>query len=69
MPKAPSGEFLTVKVARVWTAATATEATALVLDTEEMGPIAFEVDERRIQILREKLATAEAMLARGSGSA
>lgn len=69
MARAPSGEYVTVSIRRVWTAVNATGATSLVLDIVGMEPIAFEVDQPRIDILREKLAEAELLLSQQGGNA
>lgn len=63
------GLLNTVTIRRSWPAATATGANALVLDTVEMGPIAFVVTLETIQILRGELAKIEAQLTRPQGNA
>ncbi len=63
------GKFQIVKLQTVRTAATATGAMALVLKTAEKGTIAFVVDQKRIDILREKLADAEKFLNQQPGNA
>lgn len=47
----------------------ATGATALVLVTQELGPIALPLNLETIQLLRRVLADAEALLQRGGGTA
>ena len=63
------GEYTTVTVRSSWTAATATGATGLVLDTAELGPIAFALNLEAIQTLRRQLDDAEAFLAQNPGHA
>lgn len=69
MAKAPSGEFDTVRVHRAWVAANIERGAALVLDTVESGPIAFELTLEVIEGLRQHLQEAETFLRQQSGSA
>ncbi|MEE8563180.1 MAG: hypothetical protein V3S92_06125, partial [Alphaproteobacteria bacterium] len=57
-----SEQYLIVTVQTVEAAATAAGQMALVLKTAERGTIAFVVDQKLIDILREKLADAEKFL-------
>jgi hypothetical protein len=59
----------TVTVVRSQAMATATGATALVLTTLEVGPIAFVVTLETIEIIRADLRKAEAMLSQPRGTA
>ena len=63
------GAFQTVTVRQSWTSQTASGATALVLDTQEAGPIAFVVTLETIPLIRRELAVAETALRRPVGRA
>ena len=63
-----NGKFQIVTVQTVQTTATAAGVMALVLKTAEKGSIAFVVDQKRIDILREKLAEAENFLNQQPGN-
>lgn len=69
MARAPSGEYVTVQVRRIWTAATADNQIALVLDLAQSEPIAIELDQQKINALREKLVDAELFLSQQGGNA
>jgi hypothetical protein len=60
----PHGEYKTMTVRRSWSATTASGDVALILDTAEMGPIAFRVDEQTVGIIRRELSVIEGQLAR-----
>lgn len=64
-----NANFQIVTVETVRTAATAAGVMALVLKTVEKGTIAFVVDQKRIDILREKLNDAEKFLNQQPGNA
>jgi hypothetical protein len=68
-PKRPEGAYPTLTVRRSWTAQTAEGAIALVMDTQERGPIAFVVTLETIPLLRNELARAEMALLRTPGTA
>ena len=61
-------QYLIVTVQTVKATATAAGEMALVLKTAERGTIAFVVDQKRIDILREKLADAEKFLNQQPGN-
>jgi hypothetical protein len=63
MAKAPTGNFGTVTVMRSWAGVSVSGATALVLETKEQGPIAFEIDRQGIALIRKALVDAERILA------
>ena len=69
MARAPSGEYITVQVRRVWIAARPDNRTALVLDLVGMETIAIELDLEKIEILRQQLADAELFLTQQPGTA
>lgn len=69
MSKSIDGEWATPQISRIWTAANAEGRVALVLETSEFGPLAIELDDRKVAILRERLAHAEQLLSRPQGSA
>lgn len=69
MDKRIDGEFRTVTVIRSWPAGTASGATALVLDTRELGPIAFEIDLKAIEVLQRQLSDCARILSRAPGKA
>lgn len=69
MSKRLEGEWLTPKISRVWTAANAEGRTSLVFETSELGPIAIELTQEKIDLLREQLALAEQVMNRPQGSA
>ena len=69
MGRRPDRVLQTVTVRSCWTAGAASGAVALVLDTVEVGPIAFAVTLETIGILRQELALAEAALGRPAGNA
>jgi hypothetical protein len=62
-------EYHTITVQRSWVAENAAGATALVLDTQEAGPIAFSVTLEVIGVIRAELQKAEAVLRRTHGTA
>ena len=62
------GKFQIVTVETVRTAATAAGVMALILKTAEKGSIAFVVDQKRIDILRENLNDAEKFLNQQPGN-
>ena len=64
-----SDQYLIVTVQTVKATATAAGNMALVLKTAERGTIAFVVDQKRIDILREKLDYAESFLNQQPGIA
>lgn len=64
-----TGNYKSVTILRSWPAATASGATALVLETQESGTIAFVVTLATIPILRDALAQAERLLMLGTGNA
>jgi hypothetical protein len=59
----------TVTVIRSQVSMTAMGATTLILETRELGPIAFVLTLERIEILRGNLAKAEALLRQPQGHA
>jgi hypothetical protein len=58
-----------ITVVRTWIGQQATGATALLLETQEMGTIALPLSLEGIELLRQDLAKAEVLLRRGTGSA
>ncbi len=64
-----NGNFQIVTVQTVKTAATAAGVMAMVLKAAEKGTIAFVVDQKRIDILREKLTESEKFLNQHPGNA
>ncbi|MEQ9586810.1 MAG: hypothetical protein RJS97_02470 [Parvibaculaceae bacterium] len=68
MAKAPSGEWDTLALRRVWTAASPTYV-GLVFETDSHGTFALPLDERGISVLREQLAAAEVALSQKGGHA
>lgn len=64
-----NGKFTTVTVRASWAAQTVDGSTALVLDTEEVGAIAFVVDAQAIAAIRGDLGQCELALSRKPGQA
>lgn len=62
-----TGECVTVVVLESQTLGRPDGTVALCLQTQELGPIAFEIDARAIAQLRRELARAEEFLARKPG--
>ena len=69
MARSKDGFAETVTVRGCWPAARPEGATALVLDTIEVGPIAFVLSPEAIAGIRQALADAEALMSRGVGRA
>ena len=69
MTDRPTGPLTTVTVLRSWPAANSDGRTALVLETREMGAIAFALNPEGIAALRSALSKAEELLSRQSGRA
>jgi hypothetical protein len=66
MPKI-DGDFPTLTIRRLWTAVRPGGRTALILETQENGPIAFEVHLEAIPALREQLDAIELALRSPAG--
>jgi hypothetical protein len=62
MKKGETREIQTVRVKSAQTLATPDGRVAILLDTQEVGPIAFEVNLEAIDSLRRKLTDAETFL-------
>lgn len=60
--KARSGSFKTVTVTHSWPVAKPDGSTAILLQTEEAGCIAFRVDRKAVALLRKQLSDCEALL-------
>ncbi len=65
--KAPAAKFVTVLHSE--SLLRSDRRAAIELVTRELGPIAFEVDQRAIDALRRHLATVEAVLLQKGGNA
>ena len=66
MAKPTGGKFRTVIVTYSWSVARPDGSTALLLDTEEEGRIAFRVNQRAIDLIRRQLTDCETVLSRTS---
>lgn len=69
MARPGDGDFKTVTVTQSWTVCRPDGTTAMVLNTQEAGPIAFRLDLKTIQAIRRELADCERFLSQGSGQA